>query len=232
MRLGILGGTFDPIHLGHLDAAGAARRALALDRVLLVPAHVPPHRASRPRASAYHRFAMVALAASAAPGCEASDIELRDQGPSYTVHTLRRLHAEGLAPSQIFFIIGVDAFADIATWHEYPAVLDAANFVVVSRPGYDVAQLRRRLPALADRFVDLGTDGAVSGGSAPPEAGSTVVYLLRAAPADVSSTEVRRRLDAGEPLDGLVPDAVARHIVKHRLYSSSPAPADRLHGQD
>ena len=232
MRLGILGGTFDPIHQGHLDIARAARGALGLDRVLLVPAHVPPHRSSRPRASAYHRFAMVALAVSGAEGCEASDIELREAGPSYTAHTLRRLQQTGLAASQLFFIVGVDAFAEIATWHEYPGLLDLAHFVVVSRPRYDVAMLRQRLPELSGRIVDLNSRGVEPDGGSPPGGTPTVVYLLHAAPADVSSTEVRRRLDADEPLAGLVPGAVARHIQTHRLYVPSPAPADRLHGQE
>lgn len=232
MRVGILGGTFDPIHQGHLDIARAARETLGLDRVVFVPAHVPPHRPARPRASAYHRFAMVALAIDGVAGFEASDVELAEPGPSYTIDTLRHLHARGLAASQLFFITGADAFAEIATWREYPAVVDASHFVVVSRPGYDVTGLRQRLPALAARFVEVGPDPAGPETLTTPTSGSTVVYLLHATPADVSSTEVRRRLAAGEPIGGLVPRAVARHITAHRLYVSSPARADRLHGQD
>ena len=137
MRLGLLGGTFDPVHEGHLAAGRAARAALALDQVRLVPAHVPPHRAVGPRASTPHRFAMAAIAALDEPGWTVSDVELERDGPSFTYDTLAAAQASGLTASQIFFIIGADAFAEIATWSRYPAVLDLAHFVVVTRPGHD-----------------------------------------------------------------------------------------------
>ena len=114
-RLGVLGGTFDPIHLGHLDAADAARSALALDEVLFVPSHDPPHRPVEPRATAFHRFALTALAVNDRPGCRVSDLELVRDGGSYTSDTLRSLHAAGWPAWQIFFILGADAFAEIAT---------------------------------------------------------------------------------------------------------------------
>src|SRR5262249_39122927 len=123
-RMGLIGGTFDPVHYGHLDAADAARLALGLDEVTFIPAHVPPHRSAQPRASAFHRFALLALALAGRSGYHASDLELGRQGPSFTVDTLRDLHRQGWSPAQLFFIIGADAFAEIATWHEYPAVLD------------------------------------------------------------------------------------------------------------
>src|SRR5574338_1244348 len=134
-RLGILGGTLDPVHLGHIETALAAREALALDRLLLLPSRFPPHKPQQPSASAFHRFAMAALAVNGMDGFEASDVELRLPGPSYTAETLDRFGRSGLRPSQIFFIIGADAFAEIESWKRYPGVLDLANFVVVSRPG-------------------------------------------------------------------------------------------------
>ena len=121
-RLGLLGGTFDPIHVGHVAAADAARTALGLDRVLLLPSHVPPHR-PQPVASAHHRFAMVALAVADHDGLEASDLELTAPGPSYTAATLRRLRDQGFDPSQLFFITGADAFAEIATLARLPELL-------------------------------------------------------------------------------------------------------------
>src|SRR5438093_1417026 len=127
MRTGILGGTFDPIHLGHLEAAEAARRNLQLDRVLLLPSRTPPHRSLEPRASVYHRFAMTALAA-AERGMLASDLELRRDGPSYTALTLEALHREGYVPGQLFFITGSDAFAEISTWHDYPPLFELSHF--------------------------------------------------------------------------------------------------------
>jgi nicotinate-nucleotide adenylyltransferase len=147
-RIGILGGTFDPIHRGHLAAAAAARRALRLDRVLFVPSSIPPHRPTPPLASEFHRFAMVALAISGRASYEASDIELQMGGLSYTSRTLEYFASLGHPPSSLFFITGADAFADIDTWHAYPQLLERAHFVVVSRQGRE-RSARRTLPVLA-----------------------------------------------------------------------------------
>jgi nicotinate-nucleotide adenylyltransferase len=220
-RIGLLGGTLDPIHCGHLDAAAAARNAFHLNSVLIVPAHVPPHRAVQPVASPFHRFAMAALAVSSEPGLLASDEELRMTGPSYTADTLDRLHAAGWGASQIFFIIGVDAFAEIAAWHRYPEVLDLASFVVVARPGHPFDTVAARLPALASRM------------KRPDDVDSLhqpAIFLLQAATANVSSTDVRERIPRGESIRGLVPPLVEAHIRHHRLYQS--VAADQLHGQE
>jgi nicotinate-nucleotide adenylyltransferase len=208
-RLGVLGGTFDPIHVGHVAAASAARRALALDRVLLMPTHVPPHRAVQPQASPFHRFAMAALAALGDSALAASDLELQAPGPTYTSTTLARLAGCGYAPLQIFFITGADAFADIESWRDYPALLDRGHFVVISRPGRPAAALRQELPALAARMVDAGT----------PLPSVASILLVDASTPDVSSTAIRRRACEGADLDGLVPPAVAAHIHRYDLYS-------------
>ena len=207
MNVGILGGTFDPIHLGHLEAAAAAQRALSLDLVLLLPARTPPHRTTEPRASAFHRFAMAALAA-AERDFAVSDLELRREGPSYTALTLEALHREGFSPAQLFFITGSDAFADVATWHDYPRILQLANFVVVSRPG-------------APRPSDLipNSQSPITDSARPR------VLSVEAETPNVSSTEIRRRVGAGESLDGLVPSSVAGHIRRHHLYVPAPVAA-------
>jgi nicotinate-nucleotide adenylyltransferase len=222
-RIGILGGTLDPIHVGHVEAAVAARRAMNLDRVIVLPSRMPPHREHQPLASPYHRFAMAALAVNPIDGMMVSDLELCAPGPSYTADTLTRLQGWGLTASQIFFITGADAFAEIATWRRYPAVLALAQFVVVSRPGDPVATLRERLPQLADRMRE---DPAARGHD-----GSTSIFLVDASTPDVSSTEIRRRLREGGTLRGFVPAAVEAHILRHALYVNNPA-ADHLHGQD
>jgi nicotinate-nucleotide adenylyltransferase len=226
MRIGILGGTFDPIHRGHLEAARAARDLLRLDRVLFVPAHVPPHRARSPRASAYHRFAMIALAILGDDGLVASDMELTRPGPSFSVETLRALQQEGWHALQMFFISGIDAFAEIATWREYPALLDEAHFVVVTRPGYPADALRGRLPSLAPRFVDASDDSLAQRLAVRP----TAIVLLDARTTEVSSTEVRRRIASHAAVADLVPAGVDRYIRQHHLYESRPT-APRLHGQ-
>ena len=154
-RTGVLGGTFDPIHLGHLAVARCAADAFGLGRVLLLPSRTPPHRPVDPSASLFHRFAMVALAAAADDRLVASDLEMGRAGPWYTADTLRALGATGLGAWQIFFLIGADAFAEIATWREYPAVLDLAHFVVCSRPGAAATALPARLPDLAARMIPV-----------------------------------------------------------------------------
>jgi nicotinate-nucleotide adenylyltransferase len=224
-RIGILGGTFDPVHTGHVDTALAAHRALALDRVLVMPSGTPPHRASPPAASRFHRFAMAALAVTGLPGLMVSDLEIGHTGPCYTFDTLARVHATGLGAAQIFFITGADAFAEIATWSRYPQVLEMAHFVVVSRPGHPAAALAGRLPELAARMVQppapLSTpdDG-------PAQAGNGLkIWLVDEPTPDVSSTEVRRRLASGESITGLVPTDVDTYIGQHGLYSRGDAVA-------
>jgi nicotinate-nucleotide adenylyltransferase len=219
-RIGLLGGTFDPIHIGHLAAAAVARRALALDRVLLLPSHVPPHRV-QPLASVPHRFAMVALAVDGEDGLVASDLELAAPGPSFTSATLRRLQALGHRPSQLFFITGADAFAEIATWRDYPGFLDDANFVVVDRAGRAASSVRSAVPSLASRMLSI----APGAGSEIDVEGQTRILLLDSPTPDVSSTAIRARCAAGQPLTGLVPDAVARHIHRHGLYREGGSPS-------
>ncbi len=207
-RLGWLGGTFDPIHLGHLDVARAARAALHLDEVALVPAHHPPHR-DPPVAAATARLAMVRLAAATEPWLTVSELELHSDAPSYTMTTLDRLEAAGVDLRALYVITGADAFADIATWKGYPALLDRCHFVVVSRPGHHARDLRDRLPALAARLFTPGESG---------DRGQPVIFLVDAATAPVSSTGIRAAAAAGTTLTGLVPDAVASYIGTHGLY--------------
>lgn len=209
-RIGLLGGTFDPIHCGHIETVQAAQRALALNPVLLMPARIPPHRERGPSASTFHRFAMAALAASEFEDVLASDDELGAEGPSYTALTLERLAARGFEPGQLFFITGADAFAEIESWYRYPAVLDLAHFVVVSRPGMAAATLPARLPALNARFCEPTRTGAMP---AHPS-----IFLVDASTPDVSSTGVRERLRLGRSISGLVPRPVEAHIHRHHLY--------------
>jgi nicotinate-nucleotide adenylyltransferase len=213
-RIGILGGTLDPIHLGHVEAARAAVAALHLNGVVVVPARVPPHRLDEPAASAFHRFAMAALCAASLDWMTVSDDELRVPGPSFTADTLDRLRASGLQRSQIFFITGADAFAEIETWHRFPDVLDLAHFAVVSRPGLPVSALADRLPSVKARFA--------AGPQVAESNGKPRVFLIDASTPDISSTQVRGRLAAGEAVTGLVCPAVEQHIVRHQLYGVRP----------
>lgn len=213
MRLGIMGGTFDPIHMGHLDVARASADALHLNPVRLLPSNIPPHR-REPGTSPFHRFALVSLAAATDPRFVADDTELLRGGPSYAADTLRHAQQQGWQAGQLFFLTGADAFAEIATWKDSPVLLDLAHFVVCSRPGAPAGMVRGLLPALRDRMVDAqGFDGT----------NGTRVILLHADTTDVSSSRLREALAAGEEdlaLRGLIPPAVDAHIRRHGLYNA------------
>ena len=220
-RLGILGGTFDPIHVGHLDAADAASAAMALEEIVLIPAHDQPLRVLEPRATAYQRFALAVLAVEDRPECRVSDMELVRQGPSYTEDTLRAFHDSGWRAWQLFFILGSDAFAGIADWHGYPGFLDLAHLAVIARPGMTIEEATARTPELRARTCPVPR-GAVGSD------GPTRIFLVHAQTRNVSSTLIRERLASGQTVDELVAPAVARHILKHHLYGA----VDSLHGED
>ena len=230
-RIGVLGGTFDPIHLGHLAVAGQAADALGLHQVWLLPARTPPHRPVDPSASITHRFAMAALAAATDSRFSASDLELGRPGASYTADTLRALRTTGLEAWQIFFLTGADAFAEIATWREYPAVLDLAHFVACSRAGVAASSLTARLPDLAPRMIPVPVPGSGDpelhriGGGPGEKDPETRVFLLDCTTPDISSTTIRAHARAGRPLAGLVPPEVDDYIRRHRLYGAHPGAA-------
>jgi nicotinate-nucleotide adenylyltransferase len=204
MTLGILGGTFDPIHNGHVAAAAAAQAALGLDAITLIPSHIPPHRRDPVGATAEQRYAMAALAAAERSGWSASRIEIDREGPSYTYDTLVKLREVVSVDAEYFFILGADAFAEIATWSRYPAVLDLAHFLVVSRPGITLDSLRERVPSAFSRRASADTR----------------VTLIEANTPDISATGIRARIRSGGSIDGLVPSSVASYITAHRLYVS------------
>ncbi|TAN31877.1 nicotinate (nicotinamide) nucleotide adenylyltransferase [bacterium] len=198
MKIGLLGGTFDPIHFGHLAAAGSAMECAGLDGVIFVPSAAPPHRAAAV-APAERRLAMCELAIEGHSGFAVSDVEFRRQGPSYTVDTLSelgRLHPR----DELFLILGWDAAKLFRTWHEPGRVLTLARVVVVSRPGTSSPQA-----------ADLEAAGLDA---------DRVVLCLRATP-DISGSSLRRAIAAGEPVEGKVPAAVARYITTHRLYTDN-----------
>ena len=219
-RLGLLGGTFDPIHVGHLDAAETARRALGLDRVRLIPSGAPPHRLQGAATDPVHRLAMARLAVEERAGYEVSEAETGRAGRSYTADTLRALHAEGWGPLQLFFILGLDAFADIATWREFPAVLDGAHFVVITRPGATANETLDQLPVVRARVL--------APGAIPDPASGTAIIPVEALTRDVSSSAIRERLVHGRPIGHLLPPPVARYIFEHHLYGA----VGDLHDED
>ncbi len=186
-RIGVLGGTFDPVHLGHLVVASEVCAVLALDRVILVPAHQQPFKDSTGHASPEHRIAMCRLAVEGDDRLEVSDVDIARGGLTYTVDTLADI-ATAYPDAELFFIAGADAVSQLSQWREPERLVELARFVGVGRQGHPV-------PALTPPHLVVET----------PEVG-------------VSSTEVRRRRRAGEPVRYLVPDAVAAYIAQHALY--------------
>ena len=212
--IGLFGGTFDPIHLGHLRAAAEVRRRARLDRVLFIPSYLPPHKRAGAAASAADRLRMVELACQGRAGFEASSIEVDAREKSYSILTLRKLR--DLSPeSRLFFILGVDAFLDIGTWREYHRVLEGCFFIVMGRPGFELDRARDVLGgSLRDRMAAAeGSEGLA--GTLPPRAR---IFLMPIRALDVSSTEIREKVRRRESLEGLVPAAVEEYIRERQLY--------------
>jgi len=212
--VGLYGGTFDPIHLGHLRAAAEVRRKARLDRILFIPSYLPPHKASGASASAADRLRMVELAVRRRAGFEVSPIEAEARERSYSILTLRKLRA--LSPgARLFFILGIDAFLDIGTWHQHEKVLEECLFIVTGRPGYDLERARGVLGGSLREATGTLAEAGDLGSAAPPKR-RIVLVPIRAL--DISSTAVRELARRGRPLEGLVPKAVAAYIRERQLY--------------
>jgi nicotinate-nucleotide adenylyltransferase len=212
MRLGIFGGTFDPIHLAHLRCAEEAREALALDRVLFVPAAVPPHKGGTLAAPA-HRLAMVRAAIRGHPAFHVSAIEIARQGRSYSVDTLRLLRARLPASTRFVFLIGADAFREIATWKQYRALFALTDFAVMTRPPLTRVALRALLPVAARREFCYAPDRQTL-----LHRTGTRIRSLHVTALDLSASAIRLRVRRGQSIRYLVPSAVERYIARHRLY--------------
>ena len=209
--LGVFGGTFDPIHYGHLRLAETAREALGLARVRLIPAGQPPHRAT-PGAAGAHRLAMARLAAADNPAFEVDPAEVEAAQASYTILSLERLRAE-LGPRRpLVLLLGVDAFLGLPTWRRWTELLDFAHLAVANRPGYslDAAQMPA---ALADLVARRKASPAALG-AAP--AGAIVPFEMT--PLAISATDIRARAAAGLSLRYLLPPPVVDYISRHQLY--------------
>jgi len=216
-RIGILGGTFNPVHCGHLRAAAAVRTRFSLDRVLFIPSFIPPHKESAGIASAEERLKMVELAVRGKPAFIPSAVEIRAKGRSYSILTLNKIKSS-YPRAWIFFILGVDAFLEIETWREWKRVLERCLFIVVTRPGYRLRDAEDVL-GLAYR----GQVRSVSRLENVPEQWflRSRIFLVPIAAADISSTEIRRRIREDRSIKGLVPAAVEDYIHKHGLYQKS-----------
>lgn len=211
-RLGILGGTFDPLHLGHLRAAESVREAMDLDEILFIPSRTPPHKMHLGIAPAEDRYRMVLRALENEAAFAVSSVEVEREGPSYTIDTLSVL-AERHADAEIFFITGIDSFRDIQTWCRWEELLRSYAFIVHDRPGTDLETAYDSVPEqVHSLMVEVSNDPVRREGR------GGVVYLLRTVTLDISSTGVRDMVRAGRSIRYLVPAEVEAYIHENRLY--------------
>jgi nicotinate-nucleotide adenylyltransferase len=216
-HLGVFGGSFDPIHLGHLRCAEDAREQLGLDRVLFVPAADPPHKARRLTPAA-QRLAMVRLAIAGNPLFAASPIELERHGRSYTIDTLRALRAQLAPTTRLTLLVGLDAFRDIGTWKNYRALFAVADLAVWTRPPLRVGAPRALLPVAARGDFCYGK----SRSELVHHTGNRIRFLTVTA-LDISATAIRQRVQRGRSVRYLVPAAVERYLTREGLYRQSRA---------
>jgi nicotinate-nucleotide adenylyltransferase len=211
--IGVFGGTFDPPHYGHLVIAEEARARLGLRRVIFLPAGQPPHKPERVISPVAHRLAMVLLAIAGNPGFRLSRLDVDRPGPSFTADLLELLQTELGPTADLHFIVGMDSLGDFLTWHEPVRVLRAARLVAATRPGYacDLSEMEDVIPGAASRIT-----------------------LLEAPALEISSTELQARVRAGLPIRYQAPEAVARYIRRHGLYTAAwpaepMAPGENAH---
>jgi nicotinate-nucleotide adenylyltransferase len=212
MKTGLFGGTFNPVHLGHLRAAEEIREQLGLDRIIFIPAHVPPHKKST-NVSAAHRFEMVRAAIRDNDQFDLSDIELRRQGNSYSFETIEHFRAGCADPDELYFIMGLDAFREIHTWKQYPDFFSLCNFAVMSRPPMHEPEPKKNAPPDFGSLFSFNPQGRFF-----VHGSGRRMYFRSITLLDISSTRVRRAIAGGQSVKYLVPDSVAEYIHKNNLY--------------
>ena len=212
MKIGLFGGTFNPVHLGHLRAAEEVREKFGLEKTIFIPAHVPPHKKDS-AVPAQHRFEMVRAALEDNPYFAVSDIELRRQGNSYSFDTIGHFTCEYGPDAELFFIMGIDAFREIHTWKQYPEFFSLCNFVVMSRPGRHETEPEKNIPDDFPAMFSFNPDGRFY-----EHLSGRRVYFSGISLLDISSTGVRQAVRDGRSVKYLVPDSVAGYILSHNLY--------------
>ncbi len=214
MRLGIFGGTFNPIHMGHLITAEQVREAFDLDRMLFVPSARPPHKPSPDLIDGVHRLEMARLAVCDHPRFDVSAIEHERSGRSYSVETVEAFRREWGREASLYFVLGIDAFLEIGTWREPKRLFELCNFVISSRPGFPFDQAHQVLSDI------LGTTPPADARSIGLPHGRTL-WFHAVLPIGISSTLIRNRLQRGHSVKYLLPGPVESYILSHHLYSDS-----------
>ena len=221
-RIALFGGTFDPIHSGHISVARAAERRFHLDCVFFIPSSRPPHKSAAELCAYEHRFAMVALACSEhrrfVPSLAEASVNGASPAVFYSIDTVRRFRRQfNQANDHIYFIVGADSFLHLKTWKDYVELLQCCDFVVANRPGFQIRRLREIIPPelLAPSAAKQSRDSRVI------RLRDTSVYLLETVASHVSATDVRQRVEGGRSVHGLVPPRVEEYITKQELYKQA-----------
>lgn len=213
MKCGLFGGTFDPIHFGHLRAAQELVESLKLEHLLFIPSALPPHKSVREVAPFPHRLQMLKLALAGNDDFSFSDVEFWREGKSYSIDTVRyflNFYGQG---AELYFILGQDAFNKIASWHQWEQLLSLCHFVVMTRPGYQNQGLKNILPQeMTGDFVYDSTKSAYVG------KGGSKIYFQNVTFLDISSSRIRAQIKAGCSIRYLLPDSVVSYIARHGLY--------------
>lgn len=233
MNIGLFGGTFDPIHKGHVALALFAREQCKLARVYFVPTNLPPHKVSQPVVSYWHRYAMTVLATAGektfvpslleAPSESAAEANPKARGsapsaPNYTIDTMRKLKQEIHKNDRLFFLIGIDAFQDIAKWHEAEALFGECDFIVASRPGYSLADVAGALPEKLRPREEVTKPFAKQPAKGDLVLPGVAVHLIDNLNLNISATAIRQALERKRPITRLVPESVEEYIKKEGLY--------------
>lgn len=198
-KIGITGGTFDPIHYGHLIIAESAREAFELDRVVFIPSGTPPHKKLSKVTASEHRFNMVYMAISSHPCFEVSDIEIARSGYTYTIDTLLQLKASYGDGTKLFFITGADVILDLLFWKDYKKVFTMCEFIAAFRPDYEKDRFLREIEHLKAAY-------------------GAVIHLLEAPLIEISSTSIRQKVCSGKSIKYVVPESVEGYIIQNSLY--------------
>ena len=233
MNIGLFGGTFDPVHRGHLALARVALEQYKLNRIYFVPANVPPHKQRQPLTPFVHRFAMLALATAAEKAFVPSLLEAaegtvpnrkdRQEKPNYTIDTIRKVKRDFKPSDKLFFVIGMDAFADIANWHEAEALFRECEFVVANRPGYSLADVANALPASLRPRPEVTKPFQKHKATGDLVLKSATIHLLGDLHQPASATAIRQAAASGKALGRFVDTPVAEYIKKMGLYKGSLA---------
>lgn len=213
MRVGVLGGTFDPIHYGHLKIADQVQKLFNCDQILLMPAYIPPHKIKNNISSAYHRYAMAVLATNELEKIAVCTLELESPTQPFTVQTIAQLKKQFTTKLDLFFIMGTDLFRELNSWWRYQQLIESCNIVVVTRPGY-LVDLSERSLALKKEIKDLSNIFEVNS----LELNSSTIFFTNLVAENISSTTIRLLVSKGQSITDYVPKSVANYIVKYQLY--------------